>query len=79
MEILPTSCDIHDQQWLSNTIFSYKPNLGKDICNIISSLVVVRYNCDINEKKWVEIENKYFIKCSSLCPHYFSKNSKREI
>lgn len=75
-DIYCTTCDQHDQKWLSSILLAYSPGLGQHVCDYISSFLVVRYNSDINESKWVGVEMKLnpLIECSSLCPYY--KKSK---
>ena len=65
-----TTCDQHDKGWLSDVLLDYYPMLGRGVCDQISSFVVIRYNSDMNEKKYVNSCYAYDIECTSLCPYY---------
>jgi hypothetical protein len=71
-DIYCTTCDIHDQKWLADILLSYSPGLGRHVCDYISSFLVVRYNSDINERKWISVHDTHTnsIECSSLCPYF---------
>lgn len=68
----PTSCDIHDQTWLSNLLLSYNQGIGRDVCDYISSFLVVRFESSMIDKRFICVGDTEYglIECSSLCPHY---------
>ena len=64
----PTSCDMHDQAWLSNILLSYNRDIGRDVCDYISSFLVVRFESSMVDKRFICLcDTSYgMIECSSL-------------